>query len=145
MASYKLRLCWSLVRQSLSPKLLATEPKPRTSDRICWPSPPAASVRAVQRPDIELGGLLLSVRRRDWPQHFSSLFLFQTGVLSPWGPWEAGELCSAARRPELPAGDRGERAPAHMFLLHCTSPGQPGMQLLQPAACWQEDNVDVQH
>lgn len=82
---------------------------------ICMPSPPTASVLAAQRLDAELGGLLLSVRKEGVRQVFSQSFLVPDRCLIPWGSWEAGELCSAARGPVLPAQDGGEHVPAHVF------------------------------
>lgn len=79
----------------------------------------------MQRPDTELGGLPLSVRKEGLGPAFFQSLLVPDRCLILWGPWEAGELCSAARGSVLPARDRGERAPAHVFLLHCAavSPG----------------------
>lgn len=57
---------------------------------ICLPSPPTASVLAMQRLDTELGGPLLSVRKEGVGPAFSQSFLVPDRCLIPWGPWEAG-------------------------------------------------------
>lgn len=93
---------------------------------ICLPSPPTASTLAVQRLDAELGGPLPSVRKEGVRPALSQSLLVPDRCLIPWGPWEAGELCSPARGLVLSAQDGGGHDPAHTFRLHCAA-GSPGV------------------